>query len=247
MCFGHRGARGHEPENTLLSIRRALEMGANGIEVDVWNAGGRLMVIHDAKLQRTTNGKGYVWAKSFEELRALDAGKGERVPTLEEVFELVDGRATVNVELKGRVTAGLVSKMIEEGVRKNRWDYRQFIVSSFHRRELASIANPEIPIGMLCARPTPFYHLSARRLRALSIHSALAQTTRRFVRDAHRRGYKVFVYTVNSPADIQRMRDWEVDGVFTDFPDRVCAPKPTPVESPAPSTPSDAGVNPPGF
>ena len=88
LCFGHRGARGHEPENTLRSVRRALELGADGIEVDVHFTAGELLVIHDETLERTTDGKGRVAAQTFAYLRSLDAGQGERIPTLAEVCEL---------------------------------------------------------------------------------------------------------------------------------------------------------------
>lgn len=221
LCIGHRGAAGHEPENTLRSIRRALELGAHGIEIDVWNVGGELVVIHDAKLERTTNGRGRIARKTFAQLRELDAGKGERIPTLREVFQEVSGRALINIELKGRRTANLVVALIDEFVASHGRAYDEFLVSSFLRLELARVRHERIRIGMLCTRPTPIYHRFARRLRAWSVHAALKYTTRRFVEDAHRRGYKVFIYTVNEPADIARMRELGVDGVFTDFPERV--------------------------
>src|SRR5947208_10529090 len=82
LCIGHRGACGHEPENTLRSIRRALELGAQGVEIDVRFVDGELVVFHDARLERTTNGRGQLARKSFADLRALDAGLGERIPTL---------------------------------------------------------------------------------------------------------------------------------------------------------------------
>ena len=93
FCFGHRGACGHEPENTVRSVRRALELGADGVEVDVYFVDGQLVVIHDDTLDRTTNGRGRVDKKSFAELRALDAGRGEKIPTLAEIFEAVNRRA----------------------------------------------------------------------------------------------------------------------------------------------------------
>ena len=221
LCIGHRGARGHEPENTLRSVRRALELGAHGIEIDVWFTDGELVVIHDARLDRTTNGRGYVSRKTFAQLRALDAGQGERIPTLREVFETVDRRAFVNVELKGRRTAGPVSALIAEFVEQRGWSYEDFVVSSFSRAELRAIADPRIPIALLLARPTRLYPLSARRVRASAVNPALRYVTRQFVEDAHRRGLRVFVYTVNEPADIARMREWGVDGVFTDYPERA--------------------------
>ena len=221
LCIGHRGARGHEPENTLRSVRRALELGAHGIEIDVRMADGEIVVIHDGTLDRTTDGSGAVSRKSLAQLRALDAGQGERIPTLREVFETVDRRAFVNVELKGRRTAGPVSALIAEFVEQRGWSYEDFVVSSFSRAELRAIADPRIPIALLLARPTRLYPLSARRVRASAVNPALRYVTRQFVEDAHRRGLRVFVYTVNEPADIARMREWGVDGVFTDYPERA--------------------------
>lgn len=222
LCIGHRGASGHEPENTLRSVRRALELGAHGIEVDVRSVDGELVVIHDATLSRTTNGRGYIARRSFIELRRLDAGRGERIPTLREVFEAVNRRGFVNVELKGRRTARMVCALIEEFVGSSAWSYDDFLVSSFHRRELAQITNSRIRIGLLLTRPSPLYYFTSRRLRAWSVNVALRYVNRLFVEDAHRRGLKVFVYTVNTPADISRMRAMRVDGIFTDYPERAC-------------------------
>jgi len=221
LCIGHRGARGHEPENTLRSVRRAIELGAHGIEIDVWLVDGELVVIHDASLERTTNGLGPISRKTFAQLRALDAGQGERIPTLREVFETVNRRAFVNIELKGRRTAGPVSALISEWVAERGWRYADFLVSSFHRTELRAIGDPLIPIALLLTRPTRLYALSARRVRAGAVNPALRYVTRRFIDDAHRRGLRVFVYTVNDPADIARMREWGVDGIFTDYPERA--------------------------
>jgi len=221
LCIGHRGARGHEPENTLRSVRRAIELGAHGIEIDVWLVDGELVVIHDARLERTTNGLGPISRKTFAQLRALDAGQGERIPTLREIFETVDRRAFVNIELKGRRTAGPVSALIAEFVAQRGWRYEEFIVSSFSRTELRAISDPQIPIALLLTRPTRLSMLSARRVRALAVNPALRYVTRQFVEDAHQRGLRVFVYTVNEPADLARMREWGVDGVFTDYPERA--------------------------
>ena len=224
LCIGHRGACGHEPENTLRSIRRALELGAHGVEIDVRLVHGELLVMHDAKLERTTNGRGYLVRKSLAALRELDAGKGEHIPTLREVFEAVDRRGFINIELKGRNTARPVCALIHEFIRSHGWHYENFLVSSFNRAELRAVSDPKIPIGLLLTRPTRLYGLSARRVRACAVHPAVRFVTARFVADAHRRGLRVFPYTANTPHEIARLRDLGVDGVFTDFPERViCA------------------------
>jgi glycerophosphoryl diester phosphodiesterase len=221
LCIGHRGARGHEPENTLRSVGRALALGAQAIEIDVWLVHGELVVIHDAKLERTTNGHGYVSRKSLAYLRSLDAGHGERIPTLREVFETVGRRALINIELKGRRTAGPVTALIREFVTRHGWRHEDFLVSSFHRRELRAIEDPQIRIGLLLTRPTRLYALSARRVKACAVNPAFRYVTAKFVADAHRRGLLVFPYTVNAVADIERMHRMGVDGVFTDFPERA--------------------------
>ena len=112
LIVGHRGAAGHEPENTLRSVEAALRLGANAIEIDVHQVEGRLVVIHDDRLERTTNGEGRLAAHSLAALRALDAGQGERIPTLDEVIELVAGRAELVIELKGADTAEPVARLL---------------------------------------------------------------------------------------------------------------------------------------
>lgn len=221
ICIGHRGARGHEPENTLRSVRRALDLGAEGIEIDVYAVDGELVVFHDAKLDRTTNGRGRLTRKTFAYLRTLDAGKGEQIPTLSEVFDAVNRRAFINVELKGRRTAEPVAELIEQYVRERGWSYEDFLVSSFHRRELRALVGRPIRLGVLFARSARRFAGIAAQLGAYSIHPNLRAANTRVVGAAHKLGLKVFVYTVNKPSDIARMRALGVDGVFTDFPERV--------------------------
>ena len=220
LCIGHRGAAGHEPENTLRSIRRALELGANAVEIDVWFVDGELVVFHDAELDRTTNGTGLLARQTMAQLRTLDAGQGERIPTLREVFDTVDRRALINIELKGTGTAGPVAALIGEFVAQHGWSYGHFLVSSFRRGELRAIPDARIPIGLLLARPTRLCWFNARRVRAVAVNVALRYATRAFIEEAHRRGLRVCVYTVNDPADIARLREWGADGVFTDYPER---------------------------
>lgn len=221
LCIGHRGARGYEPENTVRSIRRALEMGVDGVEVDVYFVDGELLVIHDDTLERTTNGRGRVAEKSLEYLRSLDAGKGEKIPTLREIFEAVDRRAFINIELKGPGTAAPVQALIGEMVEAHGWTYEHFLVSSFDHPELARITNRQIRIGVLFRRVPLHFVKLAEKLHAWSINTAVRSTRRPLVEKAHRHGWKVFVYTANSPRSIRRLRAIGVDGVFTDYPDRV--------------------------
>jgi glycerophosphoryl diester phosphodiesterase len=223
LCFAHRGASGHEPENTLAAVEKAIALGSDWIEVDVYVVAGELIVIHDERLERTTSGAGYVSHTSLAYLRSLDAGKGQSVPTLREVLDSVDGRAGINVELKGPKTAGLTVSLIEEYVEKRQWSYEHFIVSSFSRRQLKEVGklDPSIRIGILIDRPRRHYARFARLYSAYALHIHVSLVNARSVKRAHERGLKVFVYTVNSPEDIHRLESLGVDGIFTDFPELV--------------------------
>lgn len=225
FCFGHRGARGHEPENTVRSVRRALELGADGIEVDVYFVDGQLVVIHDDTLERTTNGRGRVAGKSFAQLRSLDAGAGERIPTLAEIFAAVDRRAVINVELKGPHTAAPVVALIAEHVNRRGWSFDDFLVSSFDHARLREAKRlcADIRIGALVMKAPRGLAKFAETMGACSLNVDKRHVTRKLVADAQGRGLKVFVFTVNRLGEIARMKKLGVDGVFSDFPDRVVA------------------------
>ena len=225
FCFGHRGAGGHEPENTVRSVCRALDLGADGVEVDVHFADGQLVVIHDDTLNRTTNGRGRVMKKAFACLRSLDAGLGERIPTLTEIFDAVNRRAVINVELKGAKTAAPVAALIAGYVNRRGWCYEDFLVSSFDHARIREVKEfcPKIRIGVLISQTPRGLAKSAEDLGAWSLHASKRCLTPALVADAHRRGLKVFAFTINEPKDIARMKTLGVDGVFSDFPERVVA------------------------
>ena len=222
LCIGHRGAMGHEPENTLSSIRKALELGAPCMEVDVYYVDGHIVVFHDDRLERMTNGTGYLREQSFNDLRSLDVGDGQRIPTLEEVCELIDSQANLNIELKGPDTAVPVAELLSELI-SNGWDKNRFLVSSFHHRELLEMKrlNPDIKLGALVRGIPVDGSRFAEDLGAFSVHPSLDFIDQSFVDDAHNRGLKVYVYAVDHPEDIAKMQALSVDGVFTGFPERV--------------------------
>jgi glycerophosphoryl diester phosphodiesterase len=220
--IGHRGAKGHGPENTLLGIERALALGTTHIEIDVFLVDGELMVFHDERLERTTNGTGYLWDQSFTDLRSLNAGSGEKIPTLPEVGTLINRRAGLNIELKGPGTAAPVAACIDDLVNSG-WPLHSILVSSFDHRQLVELKrlNSQIKIGALTASLPVDNARFAETISAFSVHPSLEFIDRAFVVDAHTRGLKVYVYTVDHPEDIARMHTLGVDGVFSNFPDRV--------------------------
>ena len=130
IIMGHRGAAALEPENTLLSIERAIDIGVDAVEIDVrLTKEGELVVIHDSSVDRTTSGSGLVRDYELKALKKLDAGKGERIPTLQEVIELVGQRATLVVELKEAGTEEKVVSLID----KNSFKKNVYVISFWHR------------------------------------------------------------------------------------------------------------------
>ncbi len=224
LIIGHRGAMGHAPENTLKSFQKALDLDVDMVECDVHRSkDGKIVCIHNAKLDKTTNGKGYVIRKTLEQLKTFDAGEGEKIPTLIEVLDLIDKRISINIELKGKKTLYPVLKIIERYVKEKGWKHSDFLISSFLRTKLRKIDKNKrkIRVGALLAyRPFGFLKF-AKKIRAYSVNINLKLINQTLVDDAHAMGFKVFVWTVNEASDIKYVKSLKVDGIFSDFPERV--------------------------
>lgn len=221
LRIGHRGACGYAPENTLLSIQKALELNVHGVEIDVRCINGKLILIHDDTLDRTTNGHGLVKDYSFEELRKLDAGKGEKIPLLEEVLELVDGKVLINIELKGGQLVEQLTTTLK-GFLESGYPPDALLISSFNHRELISFKShlPNIPLGALTYGVPYDLAQAGSALGAYSIHIGREYVTTELLADARKRRLQVFVYTINEPRDMTIMEALGVDGIFSDYPDR---------------------------
>ncbi len=222
ICVGHRGAKGYEPENTIRSIRKAIELGVSWVEVDVHIVQNRLVVIHDETFERTTNGYGLVADSSIEYLRSLDAGKGEQIPFLEEVFQCTGKGVGVNIELKVERTAETVAHFIEQRIAEG-WSGEQILVSSFNHQELVRLKSilHWVRTGALFVGLPVDYAAYGERIGAYSVNPAHEYVNEAFVEDAQRRGLKVWAFTVNTPEQVLRMKRCGVDAVFSDYPDRV--------------------------
>jgi glycerophosphoryl diester phosphodiesterase len=220
LNIGHRGAMGYEPENTLLSIQKAIELGVDYVEIDVHLVDGQLVVIHDERLDRTTNFKGLLTNYTFEELKKADAGKGQQIPSLQEVVDLTKNKVGLNIELKGKGTARPVQRMLSNLEKKQKND---ILVSSFHLCELALFKelDKKVRLGVLTNKPFEQVLPDAIALNAFSIHIGAQVATQLFVDKAHQAGFNVYVYTVNTVEEALQMKSVGVDGVFTNYPDRV--------------------------
>ena len=224
LKIGHRGAAGYEPENTLRSFARAIELKCGAVEFDVrLAASGEAVVIHDSTLERTTNGQGKVCAKSLAELKTLDAGKGERIPTLEEALDLIDGKAVANIEIKDDEATGSVINIIDKYVKTRGRHYGDFIVSSFNHLNLwrAKELSPGIITGALIDTLTHGFADFAGELGCCCVNTPAGCVTRQFIDELHGKDIRVFVFTVNDPGEIKQMKAPGVDGIFSDFPDRL--------------------------
>lgn len=223
LTIGHRGAKGYKSENTLSSIQKALELGVDAVEFDVHiSKDDAVVLMHDKTVNRTTKGSGLVSHKTLQELQQLDAGNGEKIPTLQEALNLINKKVQVIIELKVKGSAQLVADIIKEYVSKKGWRYDDFFVSSFNHDELRVFKKllPEVKIGALIVGLFINYdqYLS---FDAYSINLYKLFATKSVVEKAHEKGLKVFVYTVNNPDEVEKLKSIGVDGIISDYPDRI--------------------------
>lgn len=234
LKIGHRGVKGYEPENTLVSFQKALEMQVDGIELDVHlSADGELMVIHDETIDRTTNGKGFVNKLSLCELKTFRINEAsnprllsepaQQIPTLREVFDLVNQDCFINIELKSYETAEKVVSLIEKYVVKKNWKYDRFLVSSFDWNAVQQVAflNDKIPIGVLTETDLGLALAFAKFIQAKSIHPHFHLLTKENTVQMQQKGLQVFPWTINELEDIQKIKTFNVNGIITDFPNRI--------------------------
>lgn len=218
LKIGHRGTKGHEPENSLLSFQKALDLKVDGIELDVHlSLDGKIMVIHDETIDRTTNVKGFVENFTSSQLKKL------KIPTLIEVLDLANRRCFINIELKGIGTAKPVIELISQYILEKNWNYNHFLISSFDWKMLEEVhlLNPKIRIGVLTEESVEEALAFAKKTKAYSIHPDYRLLSKENVALMQENGFEVFPWTVNSKEDIQKIKSFNVNGIISDFPDRI--------------------------
>lgn len=223
LRIAHRGASAYEPENTLRSFSHALRMNINMIECDVHICKtGELVIMHDETVSRTTNGKGKIHTMTYKELYALDDGKGEHIPKVQEVIELVNRKVPLNIELKGEGSGAAMARVLA-GYYASGWRLGDFVISSFSKRELLNFRKRDnkTPTGFLSEFGIfPIFHF-AKKIQAVSVNINHVRITRHLVEKAHKKGFRVYAYTVDTPKVAERMREIGVDGVYSDCPDTI--------------------------
>lgn len=233
MIIAHRGAKGMAPENTLAAFQLGLSQGCEGIELDVHlTADDEIVVCHDMTLDRTTNGKGLITEKSLAEIKTYDAGlwfgdefKGETVPTLDEVFDLVPDSIMINVEVKYAYEGRMERKLVEFLRRRNRLN--PVIVSSFDHKCVRRIKqmDSEVKIGLLYQSNLldPTAYARSFDVEVYSLHPYFQMLDAEDVLKAKKSGLYVYPYTANEEKDLLKLTDLGVSGIITDFPGRLKA------------------------
>jgi glycerophosphoryl diester phosphodiesterase len=219
LNVGHRGAAGLEPENTLRSFRRAAEEEADAVELDLHlTRDEHLVVLHDADVDRTTNGSGPVAEMTLEELKRLDAGLGERVPTFEEVLEATG--LPIHAELKAVEAAGpLAASILERGLAS------RVMPISFYPEALRQMRLflPNLPVGLILGGAPPNPAAGARSVEATFISLEATHLDEATVERCYRAGLRVTTWTVNEPEEMRRTLEMGVDGIVTDRPDLLAS------------------------
>ncbi len=222
QTIGHRGAAALEPENTLRALRKGIELGMEYVEFDLHRCkSGEIIVFHDDTLERTTNGKGLVSETTLQQLKKLDAGKGERIPTFQEAIETCKSKVKMNIELKDHgLERDVIHALVENSISAE--DF--FIISFIHEavkkaKEEAAKHNMMIKTGVLIAGNPLNVGEMAKAANADFVSANHFFVDERMVKQARKAGLGFTVWTVNTEHDMKRMMKLGVDMIASDRPD----------------------------
>lgn len=242
----HRGASGYAPENTMAAFDKAVDMKADYIEIDVQRSkDGELVIIHDTKVDRTTDGTGYVKDLTFEQLRSLDAGSfkgeqfaGEKIPTFDEILDRYHGKVGILIELKAPELYPGIEKSVAEELKERNLEHPQnekIIIQSFNFDSMKKMDSllPKVPIGVLTSSKA---HTTEQALTDFAVYAdyfnpSYGIVTEDLVDQVHSLGMKISSWTVRSQAAADFLLDMDVDAIITDYPDYV-DPRKTNYKSP---------------
>ena len=224
LVIGHRGAKGHLAENTLPSIDKALKLGVDGVEIDVFRcATGELVVFHDQTLEKLTNTTGFIEQLDLDSIRKIEVLNGFSIPTLEEVLNLIDGQVILNIELKGTQTAIPTDSLLQRYFLESPWTPDKILISSFNWEELGLFyqQNQKVPIAVLTEDDPLDAIPIAKALNAKAINPDYKSLTQKNISKIKAADLQIFTWTVNEPEDIASLIELGVDGIITDYPERV--------------------------
>jgi glycerophosphoryl diester phosphodiesterase len=219
LRIGHRGAAGHAPENTIAAIHRGISLGVDFVELDIQRSrDGRLVVMHDEYVDRTTDGTGPVSEMNWDELQLLDAGDGERVPCLEGALAAANGRAGIILEPKVSGIGAAIHRVVQASAFSGPVVYASFLHAEILEiRKVDPLAKTMALMDCIPALGAAVAHEANATSVGLSNDCATAE----FIAALHGSGLEVFLYTVNDPSSINSAIELGADGVISDYPDRI--------------------------
>ena len=226
IVVGHRGAMGHALENTIESVKKAIQLNVDGIEIDVFKSKtGELIVYHDPFLSRLSNSNAFIEQISLDSIKKVELKGGLSIPTLNEVIDIIPEKIFLNIELKGSNTAFETNKVIIEYLKEFNLPPSKFIISSFRWDELKKFRdlNKDIPIAILV---DSLYKIDnaiklAKEINAIALNPNNKFITKKIVKKIQSNNIKVFPYTINTRKNIKRMKLMGVDAIITDYPERI--------------------------
>jgi len=223
LIMAHRGASGYELENSLAAFKKAIDLGSHAIQLEVYVCkSGELVVTNNLALNVNTNGEGKVTDYTLDELKKFNLGNGEKIPTLREVLDIVNDRIVVCIELKGNGTLVPLVEIIREYLSKG-WKSNNFLVTSYVHQSIKYFRSylPSVPTGIIEISEILGLAKIAKAAEAdyFLMHQSLV--TKELVNDAHSRGIKVIIFTINESEKIQDFVDMNIDGIITNYPDKL--------------------------
>ena len=226
LSIGHRGAKGYVAENTYESINKAIQLGVDGIEIDVFKcASGELVLFHDKDLKELTGESGLIENLTIKELEQFLVQGKYKIPTLKDVLTRIEKPLFVNIELKGLNTAQATSKIIADISRSTSWSLEHFIVSSFNwdELELFRSIDKNTSVGVLVSKSMSINEAIefGKKINAQAIHPNFKLLNDKTVKKIKNNGFKIYTWTVNDKDDINFMKRLKVDGIISDYPDRI--------------------------
>ena len=226
LSIGHRGAKGYVAENTYESISKAIQLGVDGIEIDVFKcASGELVLFHDKDLKELTGESGLIENLTIKELEQFLVLGKYKIPTLKDVLTRIEKPLFVNIELKGLNTAQATSKIIADISTRTSWSLEHFIVSSFNwdELELFRSIDKNTPVGVLVSKSMSINEAIefGKKINAQAIHPNFKLLNDKTVKKIKNNGFKIYTWTVNNEDDINFMKKLKVDGIISDYPDRI--------------------------
>ena len=226
LRIGHRGSKGYIAENTLESINHAILLGVDGIEIDIFKClSGELVLSHENDLKRLTGKSGQLEKLTLDELKKFLVIGKYKIPTLTDVLTRIEVPLFVNIELKGLNTARATSQIIADLSENTSWNLNSFIVSSFNWDELEQFRSIDkhTPVGVLVSKSMSIIEAIefGKKINAQAIHPNFRLLNDKTVKKIRNNGFKIYTWTVNNEDDIIFMKKLKVDGIISDYPDRI--------------------------